>query len=108
VDRPNLKINFDPANLIMYGTDDPINALSVLGPHIVSVHAKDGTWPKEKGGLGHEEPLGKGEVGIERFVAKLEEIGFTGPLNVEREAHDHAQRLADIKSGVALLKTFVA
>ncbi len=105
VDRPNLRINFDPANLIMYGTGDPIEALSVLAPHIVSVHAKDGTWPKpgDPRGLGSEQPLGKGDVGIERFVAKLREIGYRGPLNVEREIPDHAQQLIDIRGAVELL-----
>ncbi len=45
VERPNLKINFDPANMILYGTGDPIEALDVLGKHVVSVHCKDGDWP---------------------------------------------------------------
>src|SRR5689334_22443499 len=45
VNRPNLGINFDPANMILYGTGDPIEALAVLGPHVLSVHAKDGDWP---------------------------------------------------------------
>ena len=47
VDRPNLRINFDPANMILYGTGDPIEALGVLAPHVVSVHCKDGDWPPE-------------------------------------------------------------
>ncbi|MEZ5357157.1 MAG: TIM barrel protein, partial [Bryobacteraceae bacterium] len=110
VDRENLRINFDPANMIMYGTGDPIEALAVLAPHVVSVHAKDGTWPKpgDPRGLGGEEPLGKGDVGIERFVAKLREVGYRGPLNVEREIPDHAQQLIDIRAAVALLNRLTA
>jgi sugar phosphate isomerase/epimerase len=105
VARPNLQVNFDPANMILYGSGDPIEALGILGKHVVSVHAKDGDWPPKDvaGALGTEQPLGKGSVGMERFVAKLREIGFTGALNVEREVPDHAQRLADIKMGVGLL-----
>src|SRR5712692_9620008 len=45
VNRPNLKINFDPANMILYGTGDPIEALEVVKAHVVSVHCKDGDWP---------------------------------------------------------------
>ncbi|MEO7651869.1 MAG: sugar phosphate isomerase/epimerase family protein, partial [Bryobacteraceae bacterium] len=82
VDRPNLRINFDPANLILYGSGDPIEALAVLAKHVVSVHAKDGAWPPTDvaGALGTEMPLGQGAVGMERFIAKLKEIGYTNPL----------------------------
>jgi L-ribulose-5-phosphate 3-epimerase len=111
VDRPNLRINFDPANMILYGTGDPIQALDVLGPLVVSVHAKDGIWPaKDKpGALGVEQPFGKGDVGPARFLAKLKQIGYTGTLNVEREGvEDQRQRLADIRSAVALLEGLLA
>jgi sugar phosphate isomerase/epimerase len=106
VDRPNLKINFDPANLILYGTGEPIEALRVLAPYVVSVHCKDGDWPPpgRPGALGTERPLGKGAVGIERFVGTLKEIGFRGPLNVEREAEDQEERLRDIGEAVRLLR----
>jgi sugar phosphate isomerase/epimerase len=105
VDRPNLRINFDPANMILYGTGDPIEALRMLAPHVVSVHCKDGDWPPKgvPGALGTERPLGSGSVGIERFVATLRDIGFRGPLNVEREAEDQRERLSDIRKGVQLL-----
>lgn len=106
VGRPNLGINFDPANMILYGTGDPIEALEVLAPHVISVHCKDGDWPpKDKpGALGTEQPLGKGSVGIERFIAKLKQIGFRGPLNIEREVEDQEQRRRDIREAVELLR----
>jgi sugar phosphate isomerase/epimerase len=106
VGRANLKINFDPANLILYGTGDPIEALGVLGEHVLSVHAKDGDWPPKDDAhaLGIERPLGQGAVGMARFVQKLKAIGYKNPMNVEREVPDHQQRLADIKMGVALLE----
>jgi len=50
-------------------------------------------------------PLGKGAVGMEQFLAKLNEVGFTGPLNVEREVEDHAQKLAEMKMGIDLLNS---
>jgi sugar phosphate isomerase/epimerase len=103
--RGNLKINFDPANMILYGTGDPIEALGVLAPHVVSVHAKDGDWPPKgvPGALGTERPLGQGQVGMERFVAKLKEVGYRNPMNIEREVDDRSRKLADMKMGVELL-----
>ncbi len=106
VDRPNLRINFDPANMILYGSGDPIDALRVVGRLVVSVHAKDGDWPPPHtpGALGTERPLGQGAVGMQRFVAALREIGCTGPLNVEREVENQQERLRDIAMGLELLR----
>jgi L-ribulose-5-phosphate 3-epimerase len=106
VGRPNLKINFDPANMILYGTGDPIEALEVVKADVVSVHCKDGDWPPKgvPGALGTEQPLGKGAVGIPRFVAKLKEVGYTGPLTIEREVHGDQQR-KDILAAIELLKS---
>jgi sugar phosphate isomerase/epimerase len=110
VNRPNLRINFDPANMILYGSGDPIEALRLLGPRVVSVHAKDGDWPPPgvAGALGRERPLGEGSVGIPRFVATLAEIGFRGPLNVERETEDPQERLRDMARGIQLLRSLVS
>jgi len=106
VDRPNLRINFDPANLILYGSGEPIAALRELAPLVISVHAKDGDWPPRDvaGALGKERPLGQGAVGIPQFVRALEEVGYQGTLNVERETGDQGARLQDIAEGVRLLK----
>jgi sugar phosphate isomerase/epimerase len=106
VERPNLKINFDPANMILYGTGDPIQAVAVLASHVRSVHAKDGNWPPKDvaGALGTEKPLGEGAVGMEQFMAKLKQLGYKGTVNVEREVEDQEQRKIDIKNGVELLK----
>ncbi len=106
VNRPNLGINFDPANMILYGTGDPVDALGTLAQHVLSVHCKDGDWPAKgvAGALGEEKPLGQGAVGMPRFVQKLKSIGFKGPLNIEREVQDPAQRLRDIGMGVKLLE----
>lgn len=109
VRRTNVKINFDPANMILYGSGDPIEALGVLGDLVVSVHAKDGLWPAGGvGSLGVEKVLGTGDVGMRRFVAKLREIGYKGPLCIEREGTTWEQKLIDIAAGVAELKDALA
>jgi sugar phosphate isomerase/epimerase len=106
VNRDNLRINFDPANMVLYGTGDPIEALHVLQQHVVTVHCKDGDWPPKgvPGALGTEKPLGQGSVGMERFIEKLKAIGYSGPLTIEREASDPQERLRDIKMAVGLLE----
>lgn len=111
VNRSNIGINFDPANMILYGTGDPIQALSVLGPNIISVHAKDGEWPPKDApnALGTEKALGQGAVGMEQFMAKLRQVGYKGTVNVEREGiEDKEQRAADINMGINLLKALRA
>lgn len=107
VDRPNVAVNFDPANMILYGVGHPIDALRVLARRVVSVHCKDGDWPNANhtGALGEERALGKGAVDVEKFVRTLREIGFRGPLNIERESPDQAERLRDIRDAVSLLKS---
>jgi sugar phosphate isomerase/epimerase len=109
VGRPNLRINFDPANMILYGTGDPVEAFGVLAPWVISVHAKDGDWPPKDrpGALGSERRLGEGSVGIERFIAKLKEAGYRGTLNVEREIEDQDQKWRDVAQAVALLRRLI-
>ncbi len=101
--RPNLGINFDPANMILYGTGEPLAALSILAPRLLSVHAKDGIWPTAAGALGSETILGEGAVNIPAFLAKLHEIGYSKPVFIERESSDPVQRLLDIRRAIALI-----
>ena len=105
LDRPNIGINFDPANMILYGKDKPVEALETVSDYVVSVHCKDGVWPATEGELGSETPLGEGQVDIPAFVAKLKAIGYTGPLTIEREAGD--DRIGDIMRAKALLEGLV-
>ena len=106
VARSNLKVNFDPANMILYGTGHPIEALELLQHRVVSVHCKDGVRPdpERPESLGQERALGAGSVGIPAFLRKLREIGYTGILSIEREEPDAEQRAADIASAVQLLR----
>jgi sugar phosphate isomerase/epimerase len=106
VARPNLKINFDPANLILYGSDQPLPALKLLAKHVASVHAKDGNWPDKSkpGSLGHETRLGDGSVKMQAFVNTLKEVGYNGTLCIEREAMDPAERHRDMAYAVPYLR----
>jgi len=110
VERDNVGVNFDPANMILYGTGDPIEALEVVGPHLITVHAKDGIWPDSDapGSLGREVALGEGKVDFPAFLAILHKFGYEGPLFIEREAEDPGTRLRDIARGKAYLAALSA
>jgi sugar phosphate isomerase/epimerase len=107
VSRPNLYINFDPANMILYGTGNPIEALQKVGRYVKSVHCKDAKWAPgaERGkSWGSEVALGDGDVGFETYLRTLKDLGYTGPLTIEREiAHDRERQKADIGQAVRLL-----
>lgn len=108
VQRDNLFINFDPANMILYGTGEPIEALKKVGQYVRSVHCKDATWaPEDRRGQdwGREVALGDGDVGMEKYLQTLKEIGYDGPLTIEREIpEDPTQQKADIGTAVQLLE----
>ncbi|MDB4634176.1 sugar phosphate isomerase/epimerase [Rubripirellula sp.] len=110
VDRDNLKINFDPANMILYGTGEPIEALQAVGKHVRSIHCKDGTWSDKPGDTwGAEVPLGEGDVGMEKYLRTLHEIGYEGPLTIEREIpQDPERQMAEIGQAIELLTTLRA
>jgi len=103
VNRENLAINFDPANLILYGTGEPLKDLRLVGKHVKSCHCKDANKSAVKGEWGQETPLGEGEVNMAEFIKTLKELGFTGPLTIEREISGD-QQLKDIASAVELLR----
>ena len=105
---PNIKINFDPANMLLYDMGDPIRAVELLGPSIRSVHVKDARRPRTKGRWGEEVPLGDGEVDIRRFIKALKSVGYQGPLVVEREVGDQAGRLRDVARGLDFLRECLA
>ncbi len=105
---PSLKINFDPANMLLYDMGDPIRAVELLGPRIRSVHVKDARRPGTKGCWGEEVPLGAGEVDIRRFIKALKSVCYHGPLIVEREVGDQAGRLRDVGRGLDFLRECLA
>ncbi len=101
---PNLKVNFDPANMLLYDMGDPIRAVEILGPDIRSVHVKDANRPTTSGAWGAEVPLGRGQVNMPAFIKALKGVGYIGPLMVEREVGDQAARVRDIRHGLDVLR----
>jgi sugar phosphate isomerase/epimerase len=92
INSPRVGVNFDPANLLMYGKANPVDALDILGPYVRGVHAKDGEYPAEPGRLGPEKPLGQGRVDFPALIKKLLAAGYDGPLTIEREIEGEEQR----------------
>jgi sugar phosphate isomerase/epimerase len=105
VDRDNLFVNFDPANMILYGVGNPIAALEVIGRYVRSVHCKDAKWAARPGEeWGQEVPLGEGDVGFENYLRTLDRLGYTGPLTIEREIpQEPVRQKAEIGRAVKLL-----
>lgn len=107
ISMDSLKVNFDPANMILYNMGDPIRAVEILGPDIVHVHVKDALPPEEDGAWGEEVPLGQGSVGMEAFLEALSEAEYDGPLIVEREVGSQEERVRDIQAGIGLLRKII-
>ncbi len=99
----NVGINLDTANLILYGKANPVDALDVFGKYVRNTHMKDGLYPTDGRHLGREVPLGQGKVNFPALVAKLREIGYDGPLTIEREISG-PQQLQDIMAAKSFLE----
>jgi len=102
--HPALAVNFDPANMILYGKGEPTEAVKVLGRWIRHVHAKDALRSPVAGQLGKEVVWGSGHVSGEVFLKVLKQTGFAGALSIEREAG--ASRVDDIKCAAQALQSF--
>jgi L-ribulose-5-phosphate 3-epimerase len=101
---PNLKVNFDPANMLLYDMDDPLEAVERLAPDIRSVHVKDANRPGVRGEWGEEVPLGVGCTNTAAFVRTLRKIGYRGPLIIERGGRNREQVVRDIEHGIRFLR----
>jgi len=97
VNMPNLGVGLDTANLILYGKANPVDAVDILGPHVRSVHAKDGKWPTDPSKLGEEVMIGKGLVDFKTVFTKLHKLGYTGAITIERETSG-PQQVEDVKN----------
>lgn len=100
-DVPGVGINFDPANMILYGKGDPTAALATLMPWIRQIHVKDAIPAAKPGEWGIETPWGEGKVGGRAFVAALGFLGYDGNFLIEREGGD--RRAEDIALAVQRL-----
>ncbi|MGF1578676.1 MAG: sugar phosphate isomerase/epimerase family protein [Gemmataceae bacterium] len=105
VDRPNLGVNFDCGNFVLYGTSDPVAALDVLGPFVRGFHCKDGVGTTEPGKLGKEMPLGQGEVDFPTLLKNAVGYGFQGPWIIEREHGPNV--LQEVQVGKRFLEDIV-
>jgi len=102
----NVGINLDPANLIMYGKGNPVDALDVIGAYVRNVHVKDGLYPTNGDSLGHEVQVGQGKVNFPVFLRRLREVGYAGELIIEREIWGEEQA-RDIRETVGLLENWL-
>lgn len=98
---PSIGVNFDPANMILYGMGDPVAAVRALAPRIAQVHIKDALPTKVAGTWGSEERAGTGAVDWAAFFAALSDVPATIRLAIEREAGD--DRVGDIRAAVEML-----
>jgi sugar phosphate isomerase/epimerase len=96
VAMPNLAVGLDTANLILYGKANPVDAVDILGPHVRSIHAKDGRWPTDPSKLGEEVLIGKGLVNFREVFTKLHRIGYSGAVTIERETSG-PQQIEDVR-----------
>jgi len=97
VAMPNLAVGLDTANLILYGKANPVDAVDIIGPHVRSVHAKDGRWPTDPSQLGEEVLIGKGLVDFKTVFTKLHKLGYTGAITIERETSG-PQQIEDVRN----------
>ena len=103
----NQFVNLDCANLILYGKGNPLDALDVIGHLVRGTHAKDGLFPTNPKKLGEEVPIGKGKANFPKLIPRLKELGYTGPLTIEREISG-PQQFEDIKMEKIYLENLVA
>ena len=107
VGMDNQGVNFDLANLILYGKANPVDAVELLGPYVQGIHAKDGLWPTNPKELGEEVSIGKGKVDFPRIIARLKELNYRGAVTIEREISG-AQQVEDVRAAKAYLEKLIA
>ncbi len=107
VGTSNLGINLDPANLILYGKANPIDALDVIGRYVTNIHVKDGFYPTDGDHLGREVKVGEGKVRFPEFLRALKGLGYAGELIIEREISGD-QQIRDIRETIENLKRWLA
>jgi len=106
VGTDNQGVNFDVANLILYGKANPVDALELLSPYVQGIHAKDGLWPTNPRDLGEEVPIGKGKVDFPRIIARLKELDYRGAVTIEREISG-PQQVADVRAAKVYLEKLI-
>lgn len=98
----NCGINLDPANLILYGKANPVDAVSVFGEYVYNTHIKDGVYPVDGRELGKETVVGEGMVNYPLLVKALKDCNYSGPYIIEREV-DGDEWYDGVKQAIELL-----
>ena len=106
VSLDNQGVNFDLANLILYGKANPVDAIELLGPYVQGIHAKDGLFPTDPKNLGKEVPIGKGKVDFPRIIERLKQLNYRGAVTIEREISG-PQQVADVREAKAYLEKLI-
>jgi len=106
VGLPNLGVNLDTANLILYGKGNPVDALDVIGKYVRGMHAKDGLFPTDPRGLGKEVPIGQGKANFPQIIGGLKQLGYRGAITIERET-EGPQQLEDVQKSCAYLNDLI-
>lgn len=96
LNHPNIGVNFDPANMILYDKGDPAQALHTLAPWVRQVHIKDARRTKIPGTWGQEMPVGSGDIDWRAFFSTFKHVVFNVNLAIEREYGGN--RVADIRT----------
>jgi len=107
VGQPNVGVGLDTANLILYGKANPVDAVEILGPHVKSIHAKDGRWPTDPDQLGEEVLIGTGLVDFAKVFAGLRKAGYAGAVTIERETSG-PQQIEDVRKEKQYLERVLA
>src|SRR5207244_3426501 len=102
----NQGVNFDLANLILYGKANPVDAIEILAPYVQGIHAKDGLWPTNPRELGREVPIGQGKVDFPRIIARLKQLNYQGAVTIEREVSG-PQQIEDVRAAIVYLQGLI-
>lgn len=104
VGTENQRINFDPANLLYYNNNDPMEFVETLADRIVHIHCKDAVRPQNGAEFGKETRLGEGGTNFREIFRQLYRKGYRGPLTIEREIATGEELNRDIRDAVRLLE----
>jgi len=102
----NQGVNFDVANLILYGKANPADAVDLLGPYVQGMHAKDGLYPTDPKNLGKEVPIGQGKVDFPRIIQRLKDLNYRGAVTIEREISG-PQQVEDVRAAKRYLEKVI-
>ena len=101
INHPSVGVNFDPANMLLYGMGDPVESLTLLAPHVRQIHIKDADPSPTPGLWGREQVVGEGSVDWDAFLRVVRERLPGVPLVIEREDGD--ARVDDVRTAAAFL-----